>query len=122
MIEKRVNCWKVDSEFALLATKLELAIMFMTISPYITIMCSFSLLVNKIIFLKLTNKYNYSITDWHYNKFPVDFLFVSLCFQQLVLSSFFYTNFNDWVFFIMVTCFILMDMIYIMLGWRIKKT
>ena len=114
MIAKEIETWTVDNEYALMSTKFEFSIMFMTISPYILILSSLSLLVNKIIFRILTNKYDYKIQKWHHKKFPILFFFCALLFQQFLISLFFFNVFGHVsVAAIMVTIFGLSDITFV---------
>ena len=84
----------LDAEYGVLATKLEISIIFMTISPYILIICCVGILTTMYGFKKLTNEYGYKIIHWNSKKFPVYFLFISLCFEQFLIVFFCFNAFR----------------------------
>lgn len=124
-VKRNVDKWTVDGEYSVLVTKLELSIMFMTISPYVMIVCALSLLINRISFRILTNRYNYHITNWHYQKFPFAFIFISLCFQQFMLMMFWWNIFDTFDAFIakvlLFVAFVCMDLAFCVFAWMRPK-
>ena len=114
---EELGIWTVDAEYAVLVTKLELSILFMTISPHVVVVCGLTLFVNKVVFRKLTNEYNYHITQWHFEKFPIGFLFISLIVQQSMITLFCWNEFeHDYVKYFMLTVFVVVDVAFIVCG------
>ena len=130
---------RIESEFSTLATNLEIVFIFCTICPYIVALAGIATLTLKYYYTfllesKLTTQKKQSIctesddsnnsndsdisikSHSAFGKFPINCLFISLCIQQIILTSFCFGEFDikqRWIVYILMAFFVVIDCVYI---------
>lgn len=117
----------IDWEYAAIATKMEVAMIFMLISPYIIVLISLGLYSNYVVYswitqstrwkivylgIKRDSAYNMvGITDYQFsiNDFPTYIVFMSLIVGQCLFVGFFWVLFDCQVMYAFVVLHVLLD-------------
>eukprot|EP01084_Bolivina_argentea_P184452 318112_1 len=85
---------KIDSEYAMITTKLELILLFGVISPFVIPLVMFTLKLNYIFYSIMIYKYKWKI-NFRYNYLSISFLFFSLFIQHLFSFGFIYYSIDE---------------------------
>ena len=115
--EKDKRDVNIDSQYVLLATKLELCIVFAMISPYLFVIISVAMITNGYCYQIMIKKYKWKINNQLFSiqQFPIQLLFFSVLVEQgllIVLSLDMFDQFK-WIVFCLAVSFVIVDVVFL---------
>ena len=111
-IAKRGKIIKVDSEYTMILTKLEIFILFCMISPFITFIISIAILSNMFAYKRMLYTFKYNLHNTK-SAVAIPVLFISILFQQIFIIVFISNEFDTHVTGTLIGALCLVDLITI---------
>ena len=102
---------RIDEEYAVMASKLEVCIVYGLISPYILFIASIAILSNYYFYFFVTSKYQWKINQ--YTVFPINAVIISIILQQVFIMLFVNGLLIEYIKYPLIGCIIVIDIIYV---------
>ena len=110
-VEERQTVF-IDAQYGLLATKIELCVIFGMFAPFLFGIAALSAMSNFYAYLTLVNKFKHVRIYDAFNVFPAVFVFCSVIVAQCLMVMFCWSFFHWLILGVMIAVFALLDIIY----------
>lgn len=110
---------EIDSEYAMIVTKIELSILFGFVCPALFYLCGLSIISNVIVYQLMYYKYKFKINHIDNYQFPVFILVTPILVAQIVMSVFIWNIFENLIAFayIWICLIVVIDICFTVFGF-----